>query len=230
MRGSISESAGSRGEAWLIVPASHTAIHQPDFQNEMYQLFHRSTGGRAGHMVGTAVGLVGIFSLIDGLVPWLGLLLVAPMSWLGARLDRLAGALTFAVGLALLGLAHALAARSGGAALWLVLGGCAIQSFSHLFEEVPPPLSGEHRFVPLGEWVRKASLGALARATLLTFGVFYWLELWATLRILPLQVMHALMALGHRPELRRALDARMAAILANPTIDWRRPSAQPDGR
>jgi hypothetical protein len=38
-----------------------------------------------------------------------------------------------------------------------------------------------------------------------------------------MQTLHLLMALGHRGELRRALDLRTREILAGHDDDWRRP-------
>ena len=49
----------------------------------------------------------------------------------------------------------------------------------------------------------------------------YWLELWASLRILPLQILHVAMHFGWRPELRHRLDARLAVILAGDDPRWR---------
>ena len=98
----------------------------------------------------------------------------------------------------------------------------SVQTFSHLFEDVPPPLSGGEGFVPLRVWVRNVDFRVVLRAALLTLLVFYWLELWASFRILPLQVLHVLMRAGHRPALRRAVDARVADILGGRAGGWQR--------
>src|SRR5205823_3295088 len=111
----------------------------------------------------------------------------------------------------------------------LLIGGCVIQTFSHMFEEVPPPQSGSAEFVPFGRWIRAVGAREIVRSTVLTFGVFIWLELWATPRIWPLQLLHLLMRAGHRPELKRKLAARVAAILAAPLSDWRRPVSAATG-
>ena len=94
---------------------------------------------------------------------------------------------------------------------------------SHVFEDVPPPLSGAPGFVPPRAWLRGIRLRDVVRASLQAVFVFFWLEMWATFRILPIQVLHLLMRAGHRPGLRIALDARVAAILDAPAGDWRRP-------
>jgi hypothetical protein len=51
------------------------------------------------------------------------------------------------------------------------------------------------------------------------------LELWASIRIWPMQVLHVLMACGYRPQLRASIDARIVQIVHNPFSDWRRPTA-----
>ncbi len=101
-----------------------------------------------------------------------------------------------------------------------------MQTLSHLFEDVPPPHSGTPDFVPILPWMRRLDIRALLRSLVLTFGVFFWLELWASLRILPFQVLHLLMRAGYRPELRRSIDERIAEIVAAPSTDWRRPRAR----
>lgn len=85
-------------------------------------------------------------------------------------------------------------------------------------------------FVPVGTWRRRVGARGVLRVALLTVVVYFWLELWASFRILPLQLLHLLMRAGHRPDLRRALDARIAAILSEPASGWRRPDAAPGGR
>ncbi len=218
-------------ESIFIVPQAHVAITRVDFQVEMYELFHRTPGGRLGHIVGTLATLLGTLALSErasgSLAPGVGLL--AAIALWGAAVDRLVGGLTALLGAALVALVH-FAAPSLGAdltacALGLVFGGCAVQTFSHLFEDVPPPQSGSTGFVPVGRWLRGITAREVVRSTLLTLLVFYWLELWATFRIWPLQILHVLMRLGYRPEARRRLDARVREIIAHPTSDWRRPRA-----
>jgi hypothetical protein len=105
----------------------------------------------------------------------------------------------------------------------LVGTGGAIQTLSHTFEDVPPPLSGAPSFVAFREWVARTGARALLRSALLTWGVFFWLELWAAPRIWTIQVLHLLMRAGYRSALKSALDARAREILEHPTSDWRRP-------
>lgn len=217
------------GERVLIVPRAHTAIFATRFQIEMYVLFHRSAVASIGHVVGTPTILLGAFLALQGLTGamWAGLAVLAVVALLGSRVDALAGVITGALGLALLGFAAWLAGVTGGSAtlvgLSLVGVGGAIQTLSHAFEDVPPPHSGSDAFVPMRDWRRRIDARELMRSTLLTAGVFFWLELWATPRIWAIQVLQALMALGYRPELRAELQARAEEILAHPTSDWRRP-------
>jgi hypothetical protein len=81
---------------------------------------------------------------------------------------------------------------------------------------VPPPLSGSGRFVPVGEWWRASSAARRAATLLLATSVFVLLELVASPKVLPCQVLDYLFALGYRPAL-RARTARAACELMD---DW----------
>jgi hypothetical protein len=217
---------GTLGERLFIVPASHTRIVDLSFQVEMYELFHRTPTARAGHMIGTSTLLFGVFVLASHapgiLAPLLAAALIVWLAVCGFTLDRLTGLIT-----ALYGIALAIAAQrsrlgmSMGVALTLV--GCAAQTFSHLFEDVPPPLSGTTGFVSFRAWFWRLDALQALRAAAQTLVIFYWLEFWAGFRILPLQVLHLLMRAGRRPRLRSALDARIAEILADSTSSWKHP-------
>lgn len=215
-------------ERIFIVPRAHTAIFATRFQIEMYELFHRTRGGRLGHLLGTPTIVLGLFLALHAGTgtPWWGVGLLAVIVALGLPVDRLAAMITGVLGAALLGLAAALAGALPSATivgLVLVGTGGAVQTLSHTFEDVPPPLSGTTHFVPIREWYRDLQLRALLRSAALTWGVFFWLELWATPRIWTIQVLHLLMRAGYRPDLRSELDGRAQEILAQPTSDWRRP-------
>jgi hypothetical protein len=224
----------SLAEHLFIVPAAHTRLADVAFQAEMYELFHRTPAGRIGHMIGTPTILLGVLMLISrapgAAAPLLAVALAFGIAAWGLVIDRLAGLVT-SIATALLAVSAFVLARALGpeTALALVFGGCAVQTFSHAFEDVPPPLSGAADFVPPSAWLRRARLLEVVRAASLTVGVFFWLEMWATFRILPLQVLHLLMRAGHRPELRGALDARVSAILAAPASDWKQPSNPANG-
>jgi uncharacterized membrane protein YGL010W len=223
--------APSRAERLLIVPAAHSEVFATRFQIDMYELFHRTQGARLCHMIGTPASLLGALVLLAPLtsLPWPALLVLAVVAAFGLAIDKLATAIVMVCGAGLVVLADLLVARVGPSSwvpgLALIVGGCLIQTLSHLFEDIPPPHSGEPRFVPPIEWLRGVDVRETLRSAALTIGVFYWLELWATVRIWPLQVLHVLMACGYRPQLRASIDAQIIQIVRNPFSDWRRPTA-----
>lgn len=215
-------------ERLLIVPKAHTALLDTRFQIEMYELFHRTAVGRLGHMIGTPAILLGVFialQLVSG-GPFVGLAVLAAIAAFAMRVDRLVALVTVLLGFGLIGASAALIPllwAPAWTAVALIFGGCLVQTLSHAAEDVPPPHSGTNVFVPVWTWMRNLTLREAARTTVMLFGVFYWLEMWATFRIWPLQILHLMLAFGYRPELRRALDQRSAAIVAEPTSDWRTP-------
>lgn len=227
-------SAGARlARALLIVPAAHYRVHDADFQAEMYALFHTRAGCRLGHMACTPAVMLGLFLVLGRVAPpgwtWplpaaLGLVVVA---W-GLRVDRLAGAVMVPLVALTLAAARALEAVAAhplalGAAL--AVGGAALQMLSHGFEDIPPPLSGRAGWVPARAWLAAASAARVVGLGVLSLAVFTWLELWASPRVWPLQVLHVLMRAGHRPDLRARLAARVGEILAHPEREWREPVA-----
>jgi uncharacterized membrane protein YGL010W len=226
----MSEPTFTTAERLLIVPASHTAIFNYRFQLEMYELFHRSVGGRVGHMLGTPAILLGLMVALHQVSggPWWSVALAGGIAVYGIRVDRWAAALTAVFGAVLVGLAAWM--TSSTASPWLmvfglVVGGCLVQTVSHSFEEIPPPHSGTTEFLSMEEWLPKAGFRGVLRSAGLVTGVFFWLEFWATFRIWPLQMLHVLMLCGYRPDLRAALDARSAHIVAHPTERWRSPES-----
>lgn len=222
----------TRAETFLIVPRAHTALLDTRFQIEMYELFHRTWGGRIGHIVGTPMILFGTFLGLQSATgsPVAGTIVLLAMSAFALRVDRLVAALTALLGAVLVGVAAQIAPAALGAAglsvAALVVGGCALQTLSHAFEDVPPPHSGTTEFVPVGRWLRERPLIEFVRSGIMVVAVFYWLELWATFRIWPLQILQILTWLGYRSDLREQLDARSAEIVADPTSDWRTPMAR----
>jgi uncharacterized membrane protein YGL010W len=221
--------SASLSERLFIVPDAHYRVDALDFQLEMYELFHRTPVGRLGHALGTPTVLLGTITATLAMHPALGIAFAAAvgigMTANTFRLDRpvaiAAAVATVGLALAAYGVTLAAGAHGIGIGIGIALGGCAVQTLSHLAEEVPPPQSLEGGFVPMGRWLRIAGVRALARSVVQTLGVFFWLELWASLRILPLQLLHLAMRSGYRPELRRVLDARVKAIVAGEIPDWR---------
>ncbi len=218
----------------LIVPAAHYRLLDEGFQAEMYELFHTRAGCRLGHMLCTPVVMLGLFMALghalSAVWSWplplaLGLVVVA---W-GLRVDRLTGAVMVPLVALALFTARALGGESAdpaasGAAL--AVAAAAVQTFSHGFEDIPPPLSGRAGWVPLRAWLSAAPFSQIAGVGALSLVVFTWLELWASARVWPLQVLHLLMRAGHRRDLRRRLTARVEEIVTNPEREWREPVTQ----
>src|SRR4051812_23872099 len=114
--GAAKDPPGTLAERIFIVPSAHTRIGDVSFQVEMYELFHRTRGGRIGHMLGTSTTLFGALMLLSrapGPAAPLsaGALILGMAAW-GAAVDRLVGAVT-----AVLGVALAVAAAALGRAL-----------------------------------------------------------------------------------------------------------------
>ncbi len=217
--------------ALLIVPAAHYRVLDASFQAEMYELFHTRTGSRVGHMLCTPVVMFGLMLALghapgDGWRWALPVALSAVVTAWGFRVDRVAGAVMVPLLAAVM-----LAARAVGASVpspaamgaAIAVGGALLQTMSHGFEDVPPPISGLAGWMPMRVWLAKVPVWFVAAWGALTVGLFTWLELWASPRVWPLQVLHLLMGAGYRPELRAALTARVDDIFAHPERAWREP-------
>ncbi len=197
----------------------------------MYDVFHTTWASRLGHIFGTgcihtAVGAV----VLWGLLPWSG---VVAGSALGAylalqlayalRMDRMV-ALAMVLPLSLITAGAVVVVAVTGpwtpvAAVILALVGMLVQAGSHGFEPVPPPWSGSNRFVPFSELLRERGLRSIPGFIVL-FLLGNVLELWATMRILALQVLFVMLELGYRPELREATLKRRQEILDDPGRGW----------
>ena len=103
---------------------------------------------------------------------------------------------------------YALAFSVGGMLL-----ASALQTWSHAFEPVPPPLSGQREFLAFGVWWSQGSPGRKLAAVALETA-FIALELLASFRILPCRLRVYTLALGHAPADRIALDRKVAALRA----------------
>ncbi|APR78220.1 Hypothetical protein A7982_03567 [Minicystis rosea] len=223
----MSSSASRVGRALFIIPAAHYRIFDHAYQHEMYELFHRESACRIGHMICTPTIMLGVFVSLRPIGVWgapvdAALLLAMILLGLYARMDRWVGLVMMGpVGLVYLGarwLDGALGARAAAVAMGLIIGGMVLQTLSHIAEDIPPPTSGEPGWVPLSAWARAAGpVRFLTSACLFAF-VFTFLELWATPRVWSLQGLHVLMRFGYRPELRRRTEARVAAMLREPEL------------
>jgi hypothetical protein len=222
----------------LVAPFTQLTFVSFDLQMFLFDVFHRSLGARAGHLLGMAG--VNLFAMafavrwtgsIGGGLAYAAVLLlwyaaVARASrlfwWWAAMLPVMAGLLAGAVWLA---------PRDGR---WLALGfvaAGAMISFSHACERLFPPRAGDPlRWMPAREYVfgrrgaRTAAATALVRAgRVAAFAVIGWFdEVWASPRLLPYNVLRLLMAAGYAPALRAVLDdrARRAWASGNPALDY----------
>jgi uncharacterized membrane protein YGL010W len=210
-----------------IVPQAHYAVFDADLQMTLYELFHTNRISRVGHAVCTpivcfsalaALAQVGLPSPLDAPHLSLALPVAALLGAHGYLYGRRIGALTTAV-MAMMtlaaslyvaaGIPHALALSVGG----MLLAG-ALQTWSHAFEPVPPPLSGQRDFLSLGVWRSQASTGRKLATAALATTAFIALELLASFRILPCQLRAYALALGRAPSERIALDRRVADLRA----------------
>ena len=221
----------SRAHAFLryltIVPQAHYAVFDADLQMTLYQVFHTHRISRIGHAVCTPiVCFSALAALAQVRVPLPfdapPLSLALPFAVLlganGYLYGRRIGGLTTAV-VALMALAATFFAAAGiPNALALSVGGMllagALQTWSHAFESVPPPLSGQRGFASLGVWWSQASPGRKVAAAALATTAFIALELLASFRILPCQLRAYTLALGRAPLERMALDRRVAELRA----------------
>lgn len=220
--------------ALLIVPAAHYKLLDEEFQAEMYELFHTRAGCRIGHMLCTPVVMVGVSLALGSAVAsgwsWSlpAALAVVITAW-GLRVDRLAGALMIPLLALTILAARALAVSTAHPMDWsaaLAVGGAVLQTVSHGFEDLPPPVSGRVGWVPMRAWCSSVSPLRVLGLAALSLAMFTWLELWASLRVWPLQVLHLLMRAGYRPELRARLTARVEEILSTPEREWRVPRGE----
>lgn len=206
-----------------IVPQAHYAVFDADLQMTLYALFHTNRISRLTHAVCTpivccaalaALAQVRLPSPLLSLALPVGALLGAHGYLYGRRIGALAtvvvAMMTLAASLyAAAGIPHALALSVGG----MLLAG-ALQTWSHAFEPVPPPLSGQRDFLSLGVWRSQASIGRKLATAALATTAFIALELLASFRILPCQLRAYALALGRAPSERIALDRKVAELRA----------------
>jgi uncharacterized membrane protein YGL010W len=208
-----------------IVPKAHYAVLDADLQMTLYELFHTNRISRVGHAVCTpivcfsalaALAQVGLPAPLDAPHLSLALPLAALLAANGYLHGRRIGVLTTVI-VAMMTLAATLFAAAGVPhALALSVGGMllagALQTWSHSFEPVPPPLSGQREFLPFGVWWSQASPGRKLAAAALAATAFIALELLASFRVLPCQLRVYALALGDTPSERMALDRRVAEL------------------
>jgi hypothetical protein len=213
--------------ALLIVPHAHVRF-DPLFQTEMYELFHRRALARLGHLVCTPLINIALLAALPLALPHRAVVRAAAIALWSLYVDRAAGTIMIPIALAAGFVANAIAPQLGSHGLLLALGaawaGALLQALSHATEPIPPPWTGSHAFMPLGTWLRAAPASRIALLFLLSPTVFPLLEAWAAPRVWVLQVLHAMMRLGYRAELRAQLDGRVVAMLDDARAGWPQPA------
>ena len=189
------------------------------FQTEMYELFHRRAPARLVHLICTPLINVALLAVLAALIPGGAFVGAAAIVLWSLYVDRIAGVIVVPLVLVAAFGAGELAATLGNhaipGALIAAWAGGFLQAISHASEPIPPPWTGGHRFMPLGEWLRTAPGARIAILGLLSPTVFPMLEVWAAPRVWVLQ------ALPHH-------DAQR--LSARPAREARGPGRRDDGR
>lgn len=217
---------GRLAHAMFIVPTAHVRFDRT-FQTEMYELFHQRALARWGHVALTPVIIVAWLALLSALIPNGAVIGAAAIVLWSLYVDRVAALLVLPLAVAAVFGARELAGALGehavvGSVLVAWAGGF-LQAISHAAEPVPPPWTGSHRFLSLGEWLRTAPLSRVLTLFLLTPTVFPLLEAWAAPRVWVLQVLHLMMRAGYRSELRARLAGRVVEMLGDARTGWPQP-------
>jgi hypothetical protein len=130
--------------------------------------------------------------------------------------------------LAAVGLSHVLARTLGASvvphALEIAFVAALVQAFSHSFEPVPPPWSGGYRWITLTEFLFRTPKIRILRLTVASFLIYPLLEMWASPRIWPVQILHLTMQAGFQPALASRTQDRVRKILADPRNGWTLPA------
>jgi len=217
-----------------IVPAAHYRAWDVTYQRRLYALFHTSTACKVLHSICTPIAIWFMLAalwhvevagvLIGGAPLRLSLLLAALFAAYAFSHDRLVGVLLLPVYATLWFLASAFAERQGPAGLSFAIGGLftasALQTASHFFEPVPPPLSGSERFIPFTRFWRTASAARKALALLLASSVYVLLELYASPRVFPCQALFLLQKLGYRGPLREETEREARRMRESSSEVW----------
>ncbi len=232
---SVGFTPGRVAHALFIVPQAHVRLDRT-FQTEMYELFHRRAPARWGHLLCTPMIVVALLAALAAAVPGsdLGPVVIdgalvgaAVIALWSLWVDRAAGLvvlpLVIAAALGARELASALGEHAALLALALAWAGGFVQAASHGSEPIPPPWTGSHRFMPLGEFLRTATLPRIAGLALLAPTVFTLLEVWAAPRVWVLQALHLMMRAGYRAPLRERLERRVDEMLADARTGWAQP-------
>lgn len=212
--------------AVFIVPHAHVRFDRM-FQTEMYELFHRRAPARLAHVICTPLINVALLAVLAALIPGGAFLGAAAIVLWSLYVDRLAGLIVVPLAIVAAFGAREVAATLGEhvipGALIAAWAGGFLQAISHASEPIPPPWTGGHRFMPLGEWLRTARITRIAILGLLSPTVFPMLEVWAAPRVWVLQALHIMMRNGYRPDLRAKLEDRVVEMMDDARTGWPQP-------
>jgi uncharacterized membrane protein YGL010W len=210
----------------LVVPQAHVRQLDLHFQTAWYDVFHRVRLNQISHVLcmGPIVWVMLVFACLlplPGFTPPaldLGLVLALALVAAYVVMDRGLGLLMAPVMGALWVSAHLLVGARGAAALPLVLivlaAAGALQTWTHAFEEVPPPLSGTEGWVTVAEWRRKTPLPRLMLAFGLSLSVYILVEIASSPRLFGVQVFKLMLCFGYKPSVRAEIAAESRRILA----------------
>ena len=222
----------------LIVPEAHTRIFDADFQLELYEVFHTTRTTRWLHCICTVIVNVSLLAAASAIsFPAFhgstfrvdGALLGAVIALVGYFAVHGVWAI-MAIPVLLIGVAaaHVLVPALGVAvvphALEISFAAGLVQALSHACEPIPPPWSGGYHWITLRDFLLRSSKIKILRLTVALFLIYPLLEIWASPRIWPAQVLHGIMQAGFQPLLASRIQERVRKILADPRNGWALPA------
>ncbi|HSN98305.1 MAG TPA: hypothetical protein VLS89_08400, partial [Candidatus Nanopelagicales bacterium] len=195
-------------------------------QTAWYDVFHRSRINQVSHAL--CMGpIVWSLLVLASAAPWLrvdlpwfdlGLVAAGALTIAYIAMDRVLGLVMAPIVAALWWTAHLFVGARGEGALpaalaVLIIAG-ALQTWTHAFEDVPPPLSGTSGWVPVAAWRRTTPLSRQLLAFALTLSVYILVEIASSPRLLGVQVFKLLLRLGYQPSVRAELTHESTRILS----------------
>lgn len=184
-------------QALLIEPKSHIRIFDRDFQTELYEKYHTKMISKWCHRICTPVILLMLLTMAG--FPDTGLIINGTIiAAAGLQLFYLYSyGLMSLVMLPLLVIITSISLylqNTFGMTILpilivITLVAVNIQTFSHIVEPVPPPWSGRDSSVPYNVFIKESSAVKIILVFITTLTVFSILELWATIRIWPIQIL-----------------------------------------
>lgn len=229
--------------ATFIVPAAHVRVFDGDFQTVIYEAFHTCAISRWGHTLCTPIINLAFFALagtwtfgidvsgtavaLNGSYCAAALALVFYLTIYGRRALCVAPLLALASVAAIL-LNNLLDEQLVPVMVSIIVAATYLQTLSHLAEPIPPPWSGQYEFRSFRDFYDHAPASRLALLAVLSVTVFPILELWAALRIWPLQVAQFLGHLGFMRDRTRRIRERVHEIQMDTRRGWSQPALKFD--